>query len=60
MRAWSAGAAPQECDNGLCYIALAMTGQKTRVKKLNAEGDDRREHKDYFAKEAFNLLLEHL
>lgn len=55
-----AGAAPQECDNGLCYVGLAITGQDTRVKCLHAEGDDRIQHKDYFAEEAFNLLLDHI
>lgn len=55
-----AGSAPQECDNGLCYLGLAVTGQETRVECLHAEGDDRIQHKDFFAEKAFNLLLEHI
>ena len=58
-----AGGAPKKEDSGLCYIGLAMSGQKTKVQTVKAPGDspnDRVKHKEYIAKKALQMVKNHL
>ena len=49
---------------GTCFLGLAMTGlEGPVVKKVHADGDSREhriEHKDYFAEQALQMVMEHL
>ena len=49
---------------GTCYLGLAMSGMpKPVVKKVQADGDSREHriaHKEYFAEEALQMVLDHI
>lgn len=49
---------------GVCYLGLAMSGwPKPIVKKVHADGDSREHrvaHKEYFAEEALQMVLDHM
>lgn len=49
---------------GTCYLGLAMSSMKEPVvKKVHAAGNSREhriEHKEYFAEQALQMVMEHL
>ena len=49
---------------GTCYLGIAMSSMKDPVvKKVHADGnsrDHRIQHKDYFAEQALQMVMEHL
>lgn len=59
-----AGGAPTPDLSGTCYLGLAMSSMdEPVVKKVHAAGDSREhrvEHKDYFAEQALQMVMEHL
>ncbi|KAL3135679.1 hypothetical protein ABBQ38_006151 [Trebouxia sp. C0009 RCD-2024] len=59
-----AGGAPRPEWSGTCYLGLAMSSMKEPVvKKVHAAGNSREhriEHKEYFAEQALQMVMEHL
>lgn len=49
---------------GTCYLGIAMSSLKEPiVKKVHADGDSREhrvQHKDFFAEQALQMVMEHL
>ena len=49
---------------GTCYLGMAMSGwSEPIVKKVHADGDSREHrvaHKEYFAEQAIQMVLDHL
>ncbi len=49
---------------GTCYLGIATSSMKGPVvKKVHADGDSREhrvQHKDYFAEQALQMVMEHL
>jgi nicotinamide mononucleotide (NMN) deamidase PncC len=49
---------------GTCYLGIATSSMKDPVvKKVHADGDSREhrvQHKDYFAEQALQMVMEHL
>ena len=49
---------------GTCYLGMAMSGwPEPIVKKVHADGDSREHrvaHKEFFAEEALQMVLDHL
>jgi len=59
-----AGGAPKPEWSGTCYLGMAMSGwPEPIVKKVHADGDSREHrvaHKEFFAEEALQMVLDHL
>lgn len=52
------------CCAGTCYLGIATSSMNGPVvKKVHADGDSREhrvQHKDYFAEQALQMVMEHL
>ncbi|DBB14792.1 hypothetical protein WJX82_001659 [Trebouxia sp. C0006] len=59
-----AGGAPTPDLSGTCYLGIATSSMDGPVvKKVHADGDSREhrvQHKDYFAEQALQMVMEHL